>query len=421
MAREPILLQIPNNLEPWQANNWRKIANAINAYIELDNKVNSPKTGLSAASGSKVKIDDKDNVADYLEEKLIAGTLLTLTESLTGGLGSKILTADVAFDHADADDMPDTTGENVDHDTRYVVQQSTAAPTVPAPYEGMLWYDEDEPFGTPFTIGDGAADTDYELKFDGETNDGSIYWMEDEDYFKFIDDILLPDNEAIKFGTGVDMDIYFDGTNGHIRTDLVAASDLHIDCGTDKTILLNETVWDDMRVVPGSFDRPGVSDPTIVVYDVNAGGVNTYLWEFKKNDIASFTLQLPHTYKEGTDISVHVHWTPGPRGNEENGATVGWKVDYSWANIDGAFGTMATADLSDACDGTDHKHQMTPVVAITGTSKSISSMLLCNIKRTDTGADDTWASTTTGQLPMLLEIDFHYQIDTMGSRQASAK
>ena len=420
MAREPILLQIPNNLEPWQAGNWRKIANAINAYIGLDNKVNSPKTGM-AASGSKVKIDDKDNVADYLEEKLIAGTLLTLTESLTGGLGSKILTADVAFDHADADDMPDTTGENVDHDTRYVVQQSTAAPTVPAPYEGMLWYDEDEPFGTPFTIGDGAADTDYELKFDGETNDGSIYWMEDEDYFKFIDDILLPDNEAIKFGTGVDMDIYFDGTNGHIRTDLVAASDLHIDCGTDKTILLNETVWDDMRVVPGSFDRPGVSDPTIVVYDVNAGGVNTYLWEFKKNDIASFTLQLPHTYKEGTDISVHVHWTPGPRGNEENGATVGWKVDYSWANIDGAFGTMATADLSDACDGTDHKHQMTPVVAITGTSKSISSMLLCNIKRTDTGADDTWASTTTGQLPMLLEIDFHYQIDTMGSRQASAK
>ena len=420
MAREPILLQIPNNLEPWQAGNWRKIANAINAYIELDNKVNSPQTGM-AASGSKVKINDKDNVADYLDEKLIAGTLLTLTESLTGGLGSKILTADVAFDHTDADDMPDTTGVNVDHDTRYVVQQSTAAPTVPAPYEGMLWYDEDEPFGTPFTIGDGAADTDYELKFDGETNDGSIYWMEDEDYFKFIDDILLPDNEAIKFGTGVDMDIYFDGTNGHIRTDLVAASDLHIDCGTDKTILLNETVWDDMRVVPGSFDRPGVSDPTIVVYDVNAGGVNTYLWEFKKNDIASFTLQLPHTYKEGTDISVHVHWTPGPRGNEENGATVGWKVDYSWANIDGAFGTMATADLSDACDGTDHKHQMTPVVAITGTSKSISSMLLCNIKRTDTGADDTWASTTTGQLPMLLEIDFHYQIDTMGSRQASAK
>jgi len=130
---------------------------------------------------------------------------------------------------------------------------------------------------------------------------------------------------------------------------------------------------------------------------------------------------LPHGYKNGTDISVHIHWTPGARGNEENGATVGWKVDYSWANIDGSFGTMATADLSDACDGTDHKHQMTPAVAITGTGKTISSMLLCNIKRTDTGTDDTWATNTSGNRPLLLEIDFHYQIDTMGSRAIGVK
>jgi hypothetical protein len=108
-------------------------------------------------------------------------------------------------------------------------------------------------------------------------------------------------------------------------------------------------------------------------------------------------------------------------GNEENGATVGWKVDYTWANIDGTFGAVGTVDLSDACDGTDDKHQMTPSVAITGTGKNISSMLLCTIKRTDTGTDDTWAGTASGQLPMLLEIDFHYQIDTLGSRQAGIK
>lgn len=181
------------------------------------------------------------------------------------------------------------------------------------------------------------------------------------------------------------------------------------------------TVWDDLRVVPGSFDRPGVADPDIVVYNVNGGGVNTYLYEFAKNDIASFTIQLPHNYKSGSDIYVHIHWTPGPRGDEENGATVGWKIDYSWANINGNFGTMATADLSDACDGTDHKHQMTPEVQISGTDKNISSMLLCNVKRTDTGTDDTWASTTTGQLPLLLEIDFHYEIDTVGSRARTSK
>lgn len=180
------------------------------------------------------------------------------------------------------------------------------------------------------------------------------------------------------------------------------------------------TVWDDMRITPGAFDRPGVADPSIVAY-APGGGANTYMWEFAKNDLASFTIQLPHSYKEGSDISVHIHWTPGTRGNEESGNTVGWKIDYTWANINGTFGAMATADLSDACDGTDHKHQMTPAVSITGTSKNISSMLVCNIKRTDTGTDDTWASTTSGQLPLLLEIDFHYEIDTMGSKLVSAK
>lgn len=181
------------------------------------------------------------------------------------------------------------------------------------------------------------------------------------------------------------------------------------------------TVWDDLRITPGSFDRPGIADPAYVIYYPNGGGLGTYLPEFAIDDFASFTVQMPHGYKAGSNLSVHLHWTPRDRGNEESGKTVGWKVDYSWANIDGTFGDMQTADLSDACDGTDHKHQMTPQVAITGTSKAISSMLLCNIRRSDTGTDDTWVSTTSGQLPLLLEVDFHYEIDTVGSRSISSK
>lgn len=183
----------------------------------------------------------------------------------------------------------------------------------------------------------------------------------------------------------------------------------------------NATVWDDMRVTPGSFDRPGSSDPVIKEVTPGGSGTTTWLYEFAKNNFASFTVQLPHSYKTGSDIKCHIHWTPGARGNEESGATVGWKIDYTWASINANFGVMATLDLSDACDGTDWKHQMTPDVTITGTDKGISSMLICNVKRTDTGTDDTWASTTSGQLPLLLEIDFHYQIDTVGSRESSSK
>jgi hypothetical protein len=190
----------------------------------------------------------------------------------------------------------------------------------------------------------------------------------------------------------------------------------------DGTIELNgdATVWDDIRINPGSFYRPGTSDPAIVAYAPGGGG-NTYVYEFNKNNIAAFTVQLPHSYKVGSDIYCHIHWTPGARGNEENGSLVGWKVDYSWASIGENFGALATLDLSDACDGTDHKHQMTADAVISGAGQGISSMLLCNIKRTDTGDDDTWDTNTAGNLPKLLEIDFHFEVDTIGSRQRTSK
>ncbi len=179
-------------------------------------------------------------------------------------------------------------------------------------------------------------------------------------------------------------------------------------------LVLSVPVIDDMRIVPGSFDRPGASDPAYVTYAPGGGGT-TYLTEWNIDDIASFTVQLPHGYAVGTNISVHVHWTPGARGVAESGKAVGWKVDYSWANMDGVFGALATANLSDVCDGTNHKHQMSPEVTIAGAGKDISSMLVCNIKRTDTGGDDTWATNTAGNLPMILEVDFHFEVDTLGS------
>lgn len=196
--------------------------------------------------------------------------------------------------------------------------------------------------------------------------------------------------------------------------------DLLLDCGNGKTLELEHPVYDDMRITPSSFDRPGVSDPTIVKVQPGGSG-DTYLYEFADGNAASFVVQLPHTYKVGEDIKVHVHWTPGDHGEAEDGNTVGWKIDYTWANINGAFGEMTTADCSDACNGVDWEHNMSPEVTITGTGKSISSMLICNIRRTDTGSDDTWNGTVSGERPLILEVDFHYPVNTLGSRTWSTK
>ena len=181
------------------------------------------------------------------------------------------------------------------------------------------------------------------------------------------------------------------------------------------------TVWDDIRINAGGFDKPGVSDPAPVIYYPAGGGLGVSLYEFAKDDWVSFTVQMPHSYAAGENVYIHLHWTPGDYGVTESGNLVGWKIDYSWANMGDTFPAMTTVDLSDACDGTDHKHQVTSDVVLTGTGKEISSMLICNLRRTDTGTDDTWTGLVPGQLPMILEVDIHYPINTVGSRTRTSK
>ena len=84
------------------------------------------------------------------------------------------------------------------------------------------------PNASALTIGAGTAGIDYQIKVDGETNDGTIDWMEDEDYFRINDDVLLPDNEALKLGTGVDASLYYDGTDMIINPKVVGTGVLKI-------------------------------------------------------------------------------------------------------------------------------------------------------------------------------------------------
>jgi hypothetical protein len=86
--------------------------------------------------------------------------------------------------------------------------------------------------GTALTIGDGTAATDIAVTFDGETNDGLLTWMEDEDYFKFSDDILVNSTEKLYFqdtGTYV-----YSSTDGQL--DVISDGAVVIDAASDITL-----------------------------------------------------------------------------------------------------------------------------------------------------------------------------------------
>jgi len=78
--------------------------------------------------------------------------------------------------------------------------------------------------GTSLTLGDGTAGTDITITYDGESNDGVMKWMEDEDYFEFSDDILIATTEKLQFrDTAIYINSSADG-----QLDLVADTEIQI-------------------------------------------------------------------------------------------------------------------------------------------------------------------------------------------------
>ena len=74
------------------------------------------------------------------------------------------------------------------------------------------------------TFGAATSGTDITITFDGESNDGVLKWMEDEDYFEFSDDILVASTEKIQFrDTAIYINSSADG-----QLDLVADTEIQI-------------------------------------------------------------------------------------------------------------------------------------------------------------------------------------------------
>ena len=170
--------------------------------------------------------------------------------------------------------------------------------------------------------------------------------------------------------------------------------------------------WDDLRV-PAQNTRlnPTKSEPEFAVW---LDGL--YAFHFKPtnadDESLHFAAQLPHSYKEGTDIDCHVHWSPD---NTDTGDVV-WELEYTFISINGTFPASTTVTAVDAADGVDNKHQLTAITDIDGTGIGISAMLVGRLTRLTSDIRDDF----TGNA-ILHEIDFHFQKDSIGSRQETVK
>ena len=179
----------------------------------------------------------------------------------------------------------------------------------------------------------------------------------------------------------------------------------------------NATIWEDLRVPLVRGKIAGANVPTWSKFKDNGAGSNgVYGWSFDDDDEIWFDVQIPHSWKIGTPIYPHLHWSPSS--DVDPSQMIGIGLEYTWADIDQDFSltSIITRDVETGIDN-DEKHLFHDfsLTGLTGTSHDISSILKCRFFRqaaaTGNYSDPIWAH----------EIDFHYEIDTVGSRQITTK
>ncbi len=222
----------------------------------------------------------------------------------------------------------------------------------------------------------------------------------------------IADTDKAYFGSGMDMTIWYDGTNGNIKTSDVAASDLNITCGANKTIELQNVVYNDANVGALVLITGGTL-PGIVEWLNSVGGATgIYTRGFAVGEQVSGSIEIPHDYKNGTDLTFHVHWgvNDAPSGTDY----VKWELTYS-VTRDSVVFPAATVIVKETSVDTQYKCLRSDFTAITGTNFLIGDQFDFTLKRIASAGDAFSGEALTRT------IGFHYQCDTIGSRQEFLK
>ena len=226
--------------------------------------------------------------------------------------------------------------------------------------------------GTAITIGDATAGTDIALTFDGESNDGVVTWMEDEDYFQFSDDLLLTTTEKLQFR---DTAIYIN-----------SSADGQLDLVADTEIQIAATTVD----INGNVDVSGT---------LTVGGA----LDFSDASISNIgSIALDTITNDGTDITLD---SSGDIVLDAGGANVTIKddgtsiLDIANNSTDVEF-TVSTADKNFKIKGTDDSSAITALdidMALAGKA-TFNGDVVVGGDLTVTGDDITMGTNTAGHL-----------------------
>jgi len=180
------------------------------------------------------------------------------------------------------------------------------------------------------------------------------------------------------------------------------------DPGTSTIRYPDYTNWEDLRFPATGINPPGaISDPDRDTID------GTLIFDPAKTEVVMGIAQMPHSWREGSLIEAHIHWAPTDTGAGD----VLWRFQYDIANVDGEFsGVYKELDVVDTVSGSITTHQVGGFGSIDMTGFGLSCVIKWRAARIGGDVLDTYDSDAK-----LLEIDFHYQIGSVGSGEEYTK
>lgn len=175
------------------------------------------------------------------------------------------------------------------------------------------------------------------------------------------------------------------------------------------------TRFEDLRVPMSSTRKGAAEDPLYSVFrNDGSGSVGVYGSWFRTNQTEDlfFEVQMPHGWKEGSTLYPHIHWSPK---TNTGGNKVRWGFEFIWVNVGGTFGNTTVTYAEDTIgltpNPTANQHVISEFPSIDGAGQTLSSMLVCRVFRDGTHGNDSYNNSA-----LMLQFDFHYEIDADGSR-----
>lgn len=225
---------------------------------------------------------------------------------------------------------------------------------------------------------------------------------------------IASDSYKYYMGAGNDMTMWYDGTYGQINTSDVAASDLRVTCGANKTIELQNVVYDDLQ-----FPVSGAKVPAANYPDWETFTANTNEYSFDVDDyIDASANELPHWWKQGTAGDAHLHITTKAANN--TGASRYAKFSLVFAYADSTEAWVEQAALTAELTITNGTAALTSFYLdmgdLTFTNYLIGAQVKVRIKRIAATGGTEYAGNI-----FITQCGVHLQKDTLGSRQEAIK